>query len=82
VAWPFVFVLQYGLLDAVSIVRRDLPGVPPPPPAPPEGAAEGAVGQEGGDRTPRDGGLPPAPPARGAPVAVERDPSGPEGTGR
>ncbi|WP_017615853.1 hypothetical protein [Nocardiopsis salina] len=28
VAWPFVFVLQYGLLDAVSVVRRDLPGSP------------------------------------------------------
>lgn len=25
VVWPFVGVLQYGLLDAVSIVRRDLP---------------------------------------------------------
>ncbi|MEU0240634.1 hypothetical protein ABZ234_23380 [Nocardiopsis sp. NPDC006198] len=82
VAWPFVFVLQYGLLDAVSIVRRDLPGVPAPAPAPPEGAAEGGVGQEDGDRAPQDGGRPPAPPARGAPVAVEHDPSGPEGTGR
>ncbi|MBE2997325.1 hypothetical protein IDM40_01215 [Nocardiopsis sp. HNM0947] len=28
VAWPFVFVLQYALLDAVSMVRRDLPGSP------------------------------------------------------
>ncbi|MEV6820863.1 hypothetical protein AB0M72_19100 [Nocardiopsis dassonvillei] len=26
--WPLVFVLQYGLLDAISFVRRDLPGVP------------------------------------------------------
>lgn len=32
VAWPFVFVLQYGLLDAVSMVRRDLPGSPEPAP--------------------------------------------------
>ncbi|MFE6309228.1 hypothetical protein [Nocardiopsis sp. NPDC057823] len=28
VAWPFVFVLQYALLDLISMVRRDLPGVP------------------------------------------------------
>ncbi|WP_017608017.1 hypothetical protein [Nocardiopsis xinjiangensis] len=32
VAWPFVFVLQYGLLDAISMVRRDLPGRPEAPP--------------------------------------------------
>lgn len=32
VAWPFVFVLQYGLLDAISMVRRDLPGRPETPP--------------------------------------------------
>ncbi|MBB5435824.1 hypothetical protein [Nocardiopsis composta] len=36
VVWPFVAVLQYGLFDAVSIWRRDLPtdGVAAPPPAP------------------------------------------------
>jgi hypothetical protein len=28
VAWPFVFVLQYALLDLISMFRRDLPGVP------------------------------------------------------
>ncbi|MDE3720290.1 hypothetical protein PWG71_02740 [Nocardiopsis sp. N85] len=28
VAWPFVFVLQYALLDVISMLRRDLPGVP------------------------------------------------------
>lgn len=27
VAWPFVFVLQYGLLEAISLARRDVPGV-------------------------------------------------------
>ena len=30
VAWPFVFVLQYVLLDLISMLRRDLPGVPRP----------------------------------------------------
>lgn len=34
VAWPFVFVLQYGLLDAISLVRRDSPGVPDRAPEP------------------------------------------------
>lgn len=34
VAWPFVFVLQYGLLDAVSLLRRDQPGLPGRPTAP------------------------------------------------
>ncbi|CAL9400659.1 hypothetical protein SUDANB121_01464 [Nocardiopsis dassonvillei] len=33
VAWPFVFVLQYALLDLISMVRRDLPGVPRSAPA-------------------------------------------------
>lgn len=28
VAWPFVFVLQYGLLEGISLARRDVPGVP------------------------------------------------------
>ncbi|WP_187347105.1 hypothetical protein [Nocardiopsis sp. CNR-923] len=32
-AWPFLFVLQYGLLDAISMARGDLPGVPQPAPA-------------------------------------------------
>jgi len=27
VVWPFVFVLQYGLLEAISLARRDVPGV-------------------------------------------------------
>lgn len=31
VAWPFVFVLQYALLDLISVVRRDQPGVPARP---------------------------------------------------
>ncbi|MFW5417416.1 hypothetical protein J0910_12465 [Nocardiopsis sp. CNT-189] len=51
VVWPFVAVLQYGLFDAVSIWRRDLPtdGVSAPPPAPEEPAvpaAEPAAGEE------------------------------------
>ncbi|RKS09809.1 hypothetical protein DFP74_5554 [Nocardiopsis sp. Huas11] len=34
VAWPFVFVLQYALLDLISAIRRDQPGVTEPAPAP------------------------------------------------
>ncbi|WP_304454260.1 hypothetical protein [Nocardiopsis sp. YSL2] len=30
VAWPFVFVLQYALLDLISAIRRDQPGLPVP----------------------------------------------------
>ncbi|GAA1457286.1 hypothetical protein NE857_11685 [Nocardiopsis exhalans] len=30
VAWPFVHILQYGLLDAFSLLRGDQPGVPEP----------------------------------------------------
>ena len=43
VAWPFVFVLQYGLLDAISMVRRDLPGRPEAPPM--EGVAPLPAGE-------------------------------------
>jgi len=74
VAWPFVFVLQYGLLEAVSLVRRDLPGVPPRTAGPGEGGGSG-------ERAPEDGAEPSAPPAPGAAVAVEHDRSGPEGSG-
>lgn len=34
VVWPFVHVLQYGLLDGISLLRSDQPGVPEPDPAP------------------------------------------------
>ncbi|WP_116245196.1 hypothetical protein [Nocardiopsis sp. FIRDI 009] len=30
--WPFLFVLQYGLLDGISALRSDQPGVLPPGP--------------------------------------------------
>lgn len=43
VAWPFVFVLQYGLLDAISVVRQDLPGRPEPPPM--EGVGPSSPGE-------------------------------------
>lgn len=33
VVWPFVHVLQYGLLDGISLLRSDQPGVPDPDPA-------------------------------------------------
>ncbi|MFE9242009.1 hypothetical protein [Nocardiopsis sp. NPDC006938] len=53
VAWPFVHVLQYGLLDAFSLMRADQPGVPEPVRvlAPPSEASEGGEG-----RAPRPGG--------------------------
>ncbi len=38
VVWPFVFVLQYGLLEAIGLTRRDLPGVVLPDPARAPGA--------------------------------------------
>ncbi|WP_017600204.1 hypothetical protein [Nocardiopsis lucentensis] len=34
VVWPFLFVLQYGLLDGISALRSDQPGVLPPAPDP------------------------------------------------
>ncbi|WP_017591227.1 hypothetical protein [Nocardiopsis potens] len=57
VVWPFVAVLQYGLFDAVSIWRRDLPtdGVPAPPPVPEEPAVPAPAPAAPGDA--------PAPPA-------------------
>ncbi|MEU3308710.1 hypothetical protein ACWGSK_24230 [Nocardiopsis sp. NPDC055551] len=30
IVWPFVHVLQYGLLDGISLLRSDQPGVPEP----------------------------------------------------
>lgn len=78
VAWPFVFVLQYGLLDAISLVRRDLPGVPPRVPA----SAQGGEASE--DGAPAPAAQPPVetpPQAQAqaqAPAAVERDRPGPE----
>src|SRR5699024_5577655 len=40
VVWPFVFVLQYGLLEAIGLTRRDLPGVVLPDPARDPGAEQ------------------------------------------
>lgn len=34
IVWPFVHVLQYGLLDGISLLRSDQPGVPEPLRAP------------------------------------------------
>lgn len=51
VVWPFVHVLQYGLLDAFSLMRGDQPGVPEPVRAAP--LPEGALPQTG---DPRPGG--------------------------
>ncbi|GHD15378.1 hypothetical protein [Nocardiopsis kunsanensis] len=52
VAWPFVYVLQYGLLDAISMVRRDLPGRPEAPPM------EGVSPLPAGDASPEGGPTP------------------------
>ncbi|WP_236567734.1 MULTISPECIES: hypothetical protein [unclassified Nocardiopsis] len=49
--WPLVFVLQYGLLDAVSFLRDDQPGVPPRE-APETGDAPGTGGGSGPDASP------------------------------
>ncbi|MBV2362529.1 hypothetical protein [Streptomonospora nanhaiensis] len=58
VAWPFVAVLQYGLFDAVSLWRGDVPGARPPedpgegggdPPGP-AGPHQGAGPADGGGR--------------------------------
>ncbi|GAB2510658.1 hypothetical protein [Nocardiopsis aegyptia] len=78
VAWPFVFVLQYALLDLISAIRRDQPGVPertpvrspgvttpasPPAPGP---AADQATGRAAeAERTPDT----PQAPARGGPAS-------------
>lgn len=57
VAWPFVFVLQYGLLEAISMVRRDLPGRPEATPM--EGFEPFPAGESGpGDGQSEDGRAP------------------------
>lgn len=52
VAWPFVFVLQYGLLDAISMVRRDLPGRPEAPPMEENSPLPAGDGSSDDGRTP------------------------------
>lgn len=68
--WPLVFVLQYGLLDAISFVRRDLPGVPPRFPAPAAGAGTEVDGAEQ------------VPPASDEPAPTDQDQAGPEDRAR
>ncbi|PDP86275.1 hypothetical protein CQJ94_17935 [Glycomyces fuscus] len=75
--WPLVFVLQYGLLDAISLMRRDLPGVPEHVPVPraPDPAAHTASGTPAGRGPDTD---PAEPPSAGEPVPAEHDQAGPE----
>ncbi|OOC54764.1 MULTISPECIES: hypothetical protein [Nocardiopsis] len=90
--WPLLFVLQYGLLDAISFVRRDQPGVPDPVPGPgmtepepepesepePETEPEAGPGPEPG-ADPRGTGPRPgqAPPARPVPAEDRARPKDP-----
>ncbi|MFD6952755.1 hypothetical protein A6A08_09770 [Nocardiopsis sp. TSRI0078] len=62
--WPLMFVLQYGLLDAISLVRRDQPGVPGPDPA----------DTDAGEADPHSGQAPPARPAAAEEQARPEDP--------
>nr|WP_307851155.1 hypothetical protein [Nocardiopsis sp. MG754419] len=86
IVWPFVHVLQYGLLDGISLLRADQPGVPEPEPRPDLTSADAPEDPTPGAGT-AERGLPEAPetenperptsgPDRGAPVASpegERD---------
>ncbi|MEU5856227.1 hypothetical protein ABZ799_12920 [Nocardiopsis dassonvillei] len=75
--WPLVFVLQYGLLDAISFVRRDLPGVPRQVFARRDPEAE----EHAEPAAPVGPGPDPGPavrPAPGEPVPAEHDQAGPE----
>ncbi|QUX30721.1 hypothetical protein KGD83_09605 [Nocardiopsis akebiae] len=75
--WPLVFVLQYGLLDAISFLRRDLPGVPrhalvrrePEAETRAESAAPTGPGPDAG---------PAAHPLPDEPIPAEHDQAGPE----
>ena len=82
VVWPFVHILQYGLLDAFSLLRSDQPGVPEPVRAKrlPEGAAPASPGPAPYAQDPRSGDpFTPAPHTPPAPPAPEGDRPGPEG---
>ncbi len=78
VAWPFVHILQYGLLDAFSLLRGDQPGVREPvraqtsAPHPPAPSTPHASAPHGTAQTPDPQGWEP-------PIAAEGDRPGPEG---
>ncbi|GAB3717272.1 hypothetical protein [Nocardiopsis nanhaiensis] len=73
IVWPFVHILQYGLLDGISLLRGDQPGVPGPAPA--QDAAEGSEGPEKG-ADPAQWAAP-AQEGQEPPTVTERD-TGPE----
>ncbi|WP_235006394.1 hypothetical protein [Nocardiopsis sp. JB363] len=60
IVWPFVHVLQYGLLDGISLLRSDQPGVPEPVPEPVRAPESEPAPEEGAK--PDHGPLAPAPP--------------------
>ncbi|WP_150245859.1 hypothetical protein [Nocardiopsis quinghaiensis] len=70
--WPLMFVLQYGLLDAISFVRRDQPGVPVHVPGPE--TTEARTGTDPRDTGPRPGQAPPARPIPADDQARPEDP--------
>ncbi|WP_285728660.1 hypothetical protein [Nocardiopsis sp. ATB16-24] len=73
--WPMVFVLQYGLLDAISLLRRDQPGLPPPEDKGTDTPPAEEVGP-GADRAPGRVQEPPSGPGEGG--TVDRDRARPE----
>ncbi|MGW5875873.1 hypothetical protein ACWFMI_04850 [Nocardiopsis terrae] len=75
VVWPFVYVLQYGLLDALSLMRGDQPGVPEPVRSQGEDGIGGAGGRTGDDLAGPDRG-----PDASGPRTQDPYPQGPLGT--
>ncbi|MEV2274866.1 hypothetical protein AB0I72_04720 [Nocardiopsis sp. NPDC049922] len=80
VAWPFLFVLQYGLLDGISMVRGDLPGVPLPAPAPDSDAEVVGVCVTDGTESTFAAPLPVDTSATGASPATDASPATVEST--
>ncbi|GAA1071197.1 MAG: hypothetical protein JK586_14270 [Nocardiopsis sp. BM-2018] len=90
VAWPFVYILQYGLLDAFSLLRGDQPGVPEPvhaeKPVPEKADLHTSAPDTLDSATPAlhppassNTTATPAPEGQEPPVVAEGENSGPEG---
>lgn len=76
VVWPFVHILQYGLLDAFSLLRGDQPGVPEPVRAEPTPDAPASAPHT---PAPHETTATPHPQGRESPVVAEGESSGAEG---
>lgn len=86
VVWPFVHILQYGLLDAFSLLRGDQPGVPEPVRAEPDPEAQTPDAPAADAHTPDPNAravhkapATPTPEGQEPPVVAEGERSGPEG---